>query len=318
MIGAVMLTRKILVDGLYKMIYLAPLAHSIALYNMMVQAEIPNDLHFTVVGLLLLAEGIGLTIASIKTDAVYDYPGFDWESDDSFFEFLDQIGLMGVATTIIGIFMVFNNTGLDTLAFALTTLVLIGVGIQGYSPDFEARWRRVVGGYGSIVCTFITALTLDPEGIMQNIGFMLGAIVTIGWIFMSGNLLGDSNELYEQGQVQASVEVQAQPVADDKSGEQEIIEMDEQPVVEQKSTPKATTKAKAKATPAATPALEIPAPVLAQPISRVQTRHGFEIELPPNMFENIMTSIDLTPHDGFKPVVSFGPRGEIMLNFEAN
>jgi hypothetical protein len=58
--------------------------------------------------------------------------------------------------------------------------------------------------------------------------------------------------------------------------------------------------------------------VLAKPISRVQTRHGFEIELPPNMFENIMTSIDLTPHDGFKPVVSFGPRGEIMLNFEAN
>ena len=169
MIGAVMLTRKILVDGLYKMVYLAPLAHSIALYNMMVQAEIPNDLHFTVVGLLLLVEGIGLTIASIKTDAVYDYPGFDWESDDSFFEFLDQIGLMGVATTIIGIFMVFNNTGLDTLAFALTTLVLIGVGIQGYSPDFEARWRRVVGGYGSIVCTFITALTLDPEGIMQTL-----------------------------------------------------------------------------------------------------------------------------------------------------
>ena len=323
MIGAIMLTRKILVGGLYKMIYLAPLAHSIALYNMMVQAEIPDESHFTVLGLLLLVEGIGLTIASIKTDSVYDYPGFDWESDESFFEFVDQIGLMGVATTIIGIFMVFNNTGLDTLAFALTTLVLIGVGIQGYSPDFEARWRRVVGGYGSIVCTFITALTLDPDGIMQNIGFMLGAIVTIGWIFMSGNLLGDSNELYEEGHVQAAVEPQTQPVADGKAGAAEVIEMDELPVVEQKATPKATSKATPAATPAlaipvAAPALAIPAPVLAKPISRVQTRHGFEIELPPNMFENIITSIDLTPHDGFKPVVSFGPRGEIMLNFEAN
>ena len=270
------------------------------------------------VGLLLLVEGIGLTVASIKNDAVYDYPGFNWESDESFFEFLDQIGLMGVATTIIGIFMVFNNSGLDTLAFALTTLVLIGVGIQGYSPDFEARWRRVVGGYGSIVCTFITALTLDPEGIMQNIGFMLGAIVTIGWIFMSGNLLGDSNQLYEEGHMQASVEAQAQPAADDKAEENEAIEVDEQPVVAQKATPKATPKTTANAHPVAAPALAIPAPVLSMPSSRVKTRHGFEIELPPNMFENIMTSIDMTPHEGFKPVVSFGPRGEIMLNFEAN
>jgi hypothetical protein len=112
-------------------------------------------------------------------------------------------------------------------------------------------------------------------------------------------------------------------VADGKAGAAEVIEMDEQPVVEQKATPKATSKATPAATPAlaipvAAPALAIPAPVLAKPISRVQTRHGFEIELPPNMFENIITSIDLTPHDGFKPVVSFGPRGEIMLNFEAN
>lgn len=318
MIGAIMLTRKILLGGLYKMIYLAPLAHSIALYNMMVQAEISDEFHFTAVGLLLLVEGIGLTVASIKNDAVYDYPGFDWESDESFFEFLDQIGLMGVATTIIGIFMVFNNSGLDTFAFALTTLVLIGVGIQGYSPDFEARWRRVVGGYGSIVCTFITALTLDPEGIMQNIGFMLGAIVTIGWIFMSGNLLGDSNQLYEEGHMQASVEAQAQPAADDKARENNAIEMDEQPVVAQKATPKATPKTTANATPVAAPALAIPAPVVSMPSSRVKTRHGFEIELPPNMFENIMASIDMTPHEGFKPVVSFGPRGEIMLNFEAN
>ncbi|MDG1537332.1 MAG: hypothetical protein P8Q85_02115, partial [Candidatus Poseidoniaceae archaeon] len=98
----------------------------------------------------------------------------------------------------------------------------------------------------------------------------------------------------------------------------EVIEVDEQPVVAQKATPKPTPKATAKALPVPAPALAIPAPVLSMPSSRVKTRHGFEIELPPNMFENIMTSIDLTPHEGFKPVVSFGPRGEIMLNFEAN
>ena len=65
------------------------------------------------------------------------------------------------------------------------------------------------------------------------------------------------------------------------------------------------------------PALSIPKPVLKSSETRVKTRHGFEIELPPNMFENIVSSIEMTPHEGYKPVVSFGPRGEIMLNFEA-
>jgi len=61
-------------------------------------------------------------------------------------------------------------------------------------------------------------------------------------------------------------------------------------------------------------ALEIPPPVLTK--ERVQTQHGFEIELPDDMFNTILASIDSTPHEGFKPVVAFGPRGEVILNFE--
>jgi hypothetical protein len=62
--------------------------------------------------------------------------------------------------------------------------------------------------------------------------------------------------------------------------------------------------------------LQIPQPVLAVK-ERVKTRHGFEIELPDDMFNTILSSIDMTPHEGYKPVVSFGPRGEIVLEFEA-
>jgi hypothetical protein len=304
MIGALMLTRKVLLDGHYRMLVLAPLVHCLALYNMLNEMDVLGDNLFPAIGLLLLVEGLGLILASIKNDAIYDYDGFEWKSDEDFFEFLDQIGLAGVASTIVGIFMLFSNTGMDTLSFTLTTFVLIGVGIQGYSPEFEARWRRVIGGYGSILMTFVTASTLS--GIMESIGYMLGAIVTMGWIFMTSSMLGDESEIYQAEE--SSGHVSHQPAAVNKASGDEVVEVKDATIEE------AVT---ANAEPASAPALSIPKPVLKSSETRVKTRHGFEIELPPNMFENIVSSIEMTPHEGYKPVVSFGPRGEIMLNFEA-
>ena len=304
MIGALMLTRKVLLDGHYRMLVLAPLVHCLALYNMLNEMDILGDNLFPAVGLLLLVEGLGLILASIKNDAIYDYDGFEWKSDEDFFEFLDQIGLAGVASTIAGIFMLFSNTGMDTLSFTLTTFVLIGVGIQGYSPEFEARWRRVIGGYGSILMTFVTASTLS--GIMESIGYMLGAIVTMGWIFMTSSMLGDESEIYQAQE--SSGHAGHQQAVVNKASDDEVVEVKDATIKEAVTT---------KTAPASAPALSIPKPVLKSSETRVKTRHGFEIELPPNMFENIVSSIEMTPHEGYKPVVSFGPRGEIMLNFEA-
>lgn len=304
LIGALMLTRKVLLDGHYRVLVLAPLVHCLALYNMLNQLDILGDNLFPAIGLLLLVEGLGFILASIRNDAIYDYDGFEWKSDEDFFEFLDQIGLAGVASTIVGIFMLFSNTGMDTLSFTLTTFVLIGVGIQGYSPEFEARWRRVIGGYGSILMTFVTASTLN--GIMENIGYMLGAIVTMGWIFMTSSMLGDENEIYQTQD--SSEQVSHQQTVVNKASDDEVVEVKDATIEEAVTTKTSST---------AHPALSIPKPVLKSSETRVKTRHGFEIELPPNMFENIVSSIEMTPHEGYKPVVSFGPRGEIMLNFEA-
>ena len=298
------------------MLLLAPLAHSLALYNFLMQTDALSDtLNLSLIGGLLIAEGLAFVVASIKNDAIYDQPIFDWPSDEAFFEFMDRLGIMGVGTTIAGIFFLLNSSDWNTLAFGLTTLVLIGVGIQGYSPEFEARWRRVFGGYGSIVTTFITASTLEND-LMQNIGYMLGAIVTMGWIFMSSSRLGDTNELYipdpnavqpvetiQQPTKSAIVEVVQEPVEDEQ----------EAPVDEKPKDDSLLPREQAELPDLVVP-LAIPPPVLAVN-ERVQTRHGFEIELPDGMFENIITSMDMTPHEGFKPVVSFGPKGEIMLNF---
>ena len=152
--------------------------------------------------------------------------------------------------------------------------------------------------------TFVTASTLN--GIMENIGYMLGAIVTMGWIFMTSSMLGDENEIYQTQD--SSEHVNNQQTVVNKVSDDEVVEVKDATIEEAVTTKTSST---------ALPALSIPKPVLKSSETRVKTRHGFEIELPPNMFENIVSSIEMTPHEGYKPVVSFGPRGEIMLNFEA-
>ncbi len=201
-------------------------------------------------------------------------------------------------------------------------MLLIGVGIQGYSEEFEARWRRVFGGYGSIITTFITASTIDSE-LIQNIGLMFGAIVTMGWIFMGSSRLGDSSEIYvpdsSMGQPTPGVQQpQAVPEHVEDTKEQAAqAEMETEAVEDKPALVEAATETEPAEQPVEDVPLEIPAPVVA-PKERVKTRHGFEIELPDDMFETILNSIDITPHEGYKPVVSFGPRGEIQLNFEPN
>jgi hypothetical protein len=321
-IGAALLTRTVVSRGLFNLTLFAPLVHGLALYNFLIQSDIlSTDLFDLAIGLVLLAEGIGFTVLSIKNDAVYDHEAFDWGSDQTFFEFMDRIGLVGVGTMITSIFLIFNGGDTwTTLAFSLTTVVLIGVGIQGYSPEFDARWRRVVGGYGSIIMTFATANTLSfVSETIVNIGYMFGAIVTIGWIFMSSSRLGDSNALYTpevEGSTEALVVVDSEPHPEPTEVES-IEEDDEEDIEETKEEEEIEPEDEQAVETTQEPVeaeLEIPPPVLTK--ERVQTEHGFEIELPDDMFNTILASIDSTPHEGFKPVVAFGPRGEVILNFE--
>lgn len=318
-IGAALLTRTVISKGLFNLTLFAPLVHSLVLYNFLIRSEIlPTDALDMILGLVLLAEGIAFTLISIKNDGVYDYKAFDWPSDQIFFEFMDRLGLVGVGTTIASIFLIFNGGDTwTTLAFSLTTVVLIGVGIQGYTPEFEARWRRLVGGYGSIITTFITANTLSfVSETIVNIGYMFGAIVTIGWIFMSSSRLGDSNDIYTPGPgalTEPVIEVEAVlPVAEPQGEVAEEEDLDE--AVEDED-PEAEAEEAVEETPEPVKeTLDIPPPVVSK--ERVQTNHGFEIELPDDMFNTILASIETTPHEGFKPVVAFGPRGEVVLNFE--
>ena len=49
--------------------------------------------------------------------------------------------------------------------------------------------------------------------------------------------------------------------------------------------------------------------------SNIETNHEFEIRLPPGKLEAILQSVQGTPHDGFKPVVSVHENGKIVIDW---
>jgi hypothetical protein len=48
----------------------------------------------------------------------------------------------------------------------------------------------------------------------------------------------------------------------------------------------------------------------------LETGQGFSLRLPADAVDNILATLKTTPHDGYRPVVAFGPSGQIMLTFE--
>ena len=47
----------------------------------------------------------------------------------------------------------------------------------------------------------------------------------------------------------------------------------------------------------------------------ISTSQGFEIRLPPGKLEAILKSIEITPHEGFKPVVGLNANGQIVIDW---
>ena len=107
-------------------------------------------------------------------------------------------------------------------------------------------------------------------------------------------------ELMELDEVSEEVEL-------DDELEEELMELDEEEAVE--------------AEPVAEVEEEEPV-VVAEPAAGhnglLDTGEGFSLRLPKDAVDNIIASLDATPHDGFVPVVAFGPSGQIMLTFESS
>ena len=123
--------------------------------------------------------------------------------------------------------------------------------------------------------------------------------------------LAELDELEEEANENPELELLEDLADDDDEEAMEIELVDE---VEEEQAP---------AEPAVAEKTEKKAP--AQPTPKPQKSHsglldtgeGFALRLPKDAVQNILSSLEATPHDGFVPVVAFGPNGQIMLTFES-
>jgi len=320
-VGAIVLTRDIFAKGYTNAVLFVPAIHALALMNLIVQTEFEMIQESIALGSVLLIEGLILSWLSLQNDRVYDFKFFEWENDDAFLDFIDRLGIAGVLFSLSGIFFIFADFNQTTVGWLLATAVLMAVGIQGYSPENDARWRRIIGGYGSIFA-FIGFSSGIQSNTMQSLSWIGVGLIALGWGFMMMQRLENDEQIYHSSEV-GTPEVlpsnEAILVADEaleipepvfeeigeeyEGNEQDFDELQEEASPEpalMKTTPKASSK-----------------PVVEQIIlpAAIDTGLGFDIRLPPGKLEAIVKSIQSTPHEGYKPIVGVHDNGKIVIDW---
>ena len=302
---------------------------SFAAVNIMIQGDIgDSELHATMGGAILAFQGIMFTLLSNKDDLVYDWENMEWESNDSFFQFMDRLGIAGVAYTVVGLFLAFDAIDLDSFAYIAITVYLVILGIQGFSEENDARWRRGIGGYGSVLTSFLFTTTIEND-LFGAIGVVLMGILALGFGFLFMQRT-NTEDIYEQGVLPNDVQMAAPTVehvetpavnaVEEAKAEASVVEEDGD--VEDEAVEETKVEDEVSAEPVEEVA-ETPEPVVEIPPSEqahsglLMTEEGFAVRLPADSVNNIIKSLEKTPHDGFLPVVAFSPSGQIMLNFES-
>jgi len=320
LVGAILLTRDILVKGYSNALFFVPAIHAVALANLIIQLDVDSiDLGIPI-GIFLIIEGLSISWFSIQNDKMYELKFFEWENDNEFLDFLDRLGMAGVLSALVGVFFVFGEIDQWSLAWILTTVILVAVGIQGYAPEYEARWRRIFGGYGSILSFVAFSVEVESDT-MQALSFVGVGLIALGWGFLTMQRLEDDDVVYEMEEVPIqSPQPSLQQVSDfEKELEMTGEELEPEEVVEEtpevaeddfKGIPEPVTK-QTEEKPEVVEQVSIPLVV----IDTIETSKGFEIRLPPGKLESILKSIDATPHDGYKPVIGFNPNGQIVIDW---
>ncbi len=333
-LGFIMLCWSALRKGQANSLLLLPILLTFSVYNFMVQTKMGDgDLRTTIMGASLAIQGILLTVLSTKDDTVYDWESLTWESDEVFFDFMDRLGIAGLLYTIVGVFVALNNINLESVAYLLMTVYLVIIGIQGFSEENDARWRRGLGGYGATATSFLFANSLESS-LYGAIGFVLMGMVALGFGFLFMQRMNEEDGIYVEmtpSETEPSSDAPLELDEEDSGAaiasaehEQEETESSDEEHEEEDSVPEAmednTDEEDAEET-AASPTSEaleeesIPEPVLRHS-GLLTTGEGFSLRLPAEAVENIIATLKTTPHAGYLPVVAFGPSGQIMLTFE--
>ena len=333
-----------------------PLLHALTLGNLLFQFDVADEgTREILVGVLLGIEGLVLLAISIKEDSLYDLNIFSWDSDDEFFEYVERLGIAGTVSAIVGVWYGFSSQAelaFILLTILLASLAITGFNEKYYN----VRWRRALGVYGSMLSglMFYAQVDNDLYANLTIVGLGLLAL-GYGFIYLQfrstvqpvvqakaaqqsdiPQLFGGTGETSEDvSETEDALDEEVEPdlassikdtKSDEETNEEAITEEEKSATIQKKNQRKNCSQVGCSAlayrstdfclrhqgSEAETVAQAMP--VVQETL--IQTAQGFEIRLPPGAADQIIRSIELTPHDGFKPVLELSAFGKLQLHFE--
>ena len=324
LVGSAWVTYEAIQKGDKVSILFLPLVDGLAAMNLIHSFGVgPQAMQNFLAGGIFFLEGAAMIYLSSKTDAVYDSKVFEWKDDDEFFQYIEYMGFSGVVAALGGVMLAFGANDQTELALFLTATILTALAITGFDKtQAEVRWRRGLGVFGSVLTLFILFMyNLENDGEILFRGLTLVSIgmLALGYGFLYMNRRSSYNiHDVEIPQVfdTAVPKLKPTPVQDQEDEQEDEDEEDLE--LEEALEDELEELDELDALDEVDALVEMASEIEDKQsnIGYIKTSEGFDVRLPKESIETISRTIEMTPHEGFKPVVRVNMLGQIVLDFE--
>ena len=335
MIGAIWVTYDTFINGQKYAILAMPLLHAFAVWNILDQFNQDSLIQDILVGTVLMLSGILMTMLATKTEFAWNLNVFDWLDEIEYYGWIDRVGQLAIAYFLVGITWAIGEAELEAMLWAIWAIFLSGVAIQGFRDETETPWRRGIGSMGCIFSLFMLSWEFNDD-LFTYVTWMFMGVVALGFGFAYIARMGEVSTIFSEEYTEikdAIVEsmndesediVIPAPVTEEESVEEEEEFEEEEPeedsedieeevdddelleVLEEVSTTMPLLEKEIKE------AISPPEPVLAP----IPVHYNYDLQLDPSVLNAIQNSLATTPHEGFQPVVSIAPNGNLKIDFK--
>ena len=324
LVGSAWVTYEAIQKGDKVSILFLPLVDGLAAMNLIHSFGVgPQAMQNFLAGGIFFLEGAAMIYLSSKTDAVYDSKVFEWKDDDEFFQYIEYMGFSGVVAALGGVMLAFGANDQTELALFLTATILTALAITGFDKtQAEVRWRRGLGVFGSVLTLFILFLyNLENDGEILFRGLTLVSIgmLALGYGFLYMNRRSSYNiHDVEIPQVFDTAVPKLKPTPVQDQEDEQDDEDEEDLELEEALEDELEELDELDALDEVDALVEMASEIEDKQsnIGYIKTSEGFDVRLPKESIETIARTIEMTPHEGFKPVVRVNMLGQIVLDFE--